>query len=304
MGVSLKPLPIQQLPSAIKANVKKDVAFSGWQQGAANVLSKDGLVKVATTPHVSINYLIGSNLIFRPVFAVLEDPKDPANWFSAGREIFHEGMALAVHATVLPMIEAGGFLVGKQLFKNEFQKALNGDILDCFKHIAQKSPEELKTLAEGNKALGKLLKHHNNDAKELFNHVKDLKNFNFEVFEAAGAVAKELGKNFAQSQPLIKGVLTVASILGSIGVLCFGVPKLNNFVMPKVLKAFGFDTSKLDHENTKNESQEDKKSNNLNSVKVSPRRPGIYAHSLAGESDELLIRKNIRAKDLPFSKSS
>lgn len=229
---------------ASKQVSKKAPAFTGLAEVSKKVLTNPRLVNIASSPAQSINWLIFSNMIFRPIFAIAQDPKDKANQYSAGRELFHEGAALGAHAVIIKGFEQLGVWLGKKAFPNSFKG------IETFKKFHHQEQELLK-----------------------------------------------VGKTMCDTNPVAKGCVTAASIVGSILTICMIIPKLNNFLLPPILKAvFGFEAEEEGgHGGAKK--ADGKEGASQETIQVRPRPASIYALQL-NDGESLQLRKNITASDL------
>lgn len=192
-----------------------------------SILSNPTFVSISQNTKSSVSIETGLKAVGRPAFTLADKNTDKqTRKYSAVKEFLYQTLCLGIYiAFIIPIFKNKAFSAGKHIFKDEAaQFGKFKDFKEYFKYFNQASvKKELRDL---------------NKCKDLPDGLK-----------------KELEKENPETYPLIKGIIELSSIIGSVFGLTIVAPEASHFILHPVMKALGMEKNKNEESNVKAESK-------------------------------------------------
>lgn len=190
----------------------------------ANILTNPTLSNIAQSTTASVSIETGMKAIGRPSFILADKKLDKQTKnYAVMKEFLYQATCLATYmAIIIPIFKKGGFKLAKNhIFKNEeaFKHFKNADHYLSYKKLASIEKEaRLKALNES--------KHKDSFSKELQNM---------------------LNSETPEQFDLIKGVIELCNIIGSVLGLAIFAPEVSHLVIHPTLRFLGMEKPKAKH---------------------------------------------------------
>lgn len=185
----------------------------------ANGLSNSTLANIAQNTAASVSIETSLKAMGRPGFILIDnDIKPETKNYAAAKEFLYQATCLAIYlAVITPIFKNGAFYAGKKIFKNspEFAKFNSAkDVHNYFKYASK----------------GQVNRRH--DLRKLQNR---------NLFSNSELYEDLRNKKVPPKYPLVKGVVELGSLIGSVIGLAIVAPQISHHTIHPMMKYLGFE---------------------------------------------------------------